>query len=241
MQSAASPVAAVGILMLETRFPRILGDVGNAATWPFPVHYRVVPGASPERVVRERAAGLLQPFIDAGRELLAEGADGITTSCGFLSLFQAELAAALNAPVATSSLMQAPMIERLLPAGKRVGILTITAEALTAEHLSAAGADPDTPVTGMDPSGAFASAILNDAATLDIEAARREHLAAARSLLDSHPDVGAILLECTNMGPYAADLREEFGLPVYSIYSFIQWFHAGLTPRRFAAEADDAV
>ena len=81
--------AHLGILMLDAQFPRIPGEVGNALTWDFPVHYKIVRGASPQRVVKERAAGLLQPFIDAGRELIAMGADGITTNCRFLSLFQA--------------------------------------------------------------------------------------------------------------------------------------------------------
>src|ERR1700758_4212477 len=85
--------ARLGILMLEARFPRIPGDMGNAATWPFPVLYKVVPGASPDRVVRERAAGLLDRFLDAAAELVRLGADGITTNCGFLSLFQREIAA----------------------------------------------------------------------------------------------------------------------------------------------------
>ncbi|MBE9551924.1 MAG: aspartate/glutamate racemase family protein, partial [Proteobacteria bacterium] len=111
--------AHVGILMLEARFPRIPGDMGNALTWPFPVHYRVVRGASPDRVVRQRAEGLLEDFIAAARELVADGVDGITTNCGFLSLFQDELAAAAGVPVATSSLMQAPMIQATLPPGKR--------------------------------------------------------------------------------------------------------------------------
>src|SRR5436853_6352466 len=107
----------LGILMLEARFPRIPGDMGNAETWPFPVLYKVVKGASPERVVRERANGLLDAFRDAAHELVELGADGITTNCGFLSLFQDEIARHLGVPVATSSLMQAPMIARLLPAG----------------------------------------------------------------------------------------------------------------------------
>ena len=84
--------ASVGVLMLETRFPRILGDVGNAATWPFPVLYKIVPGATPDQVVRQQAEGLKQAFIEAAQGLVAAGVDGITTNCGFLSLFQDELA-----------------------------------------------------------------------------------------------------------------------------------------------------
>ena len=129
--------ARVGILMLETRFPRIPGDMGNAATWPFPVLYKVVPGASPRRVVCDKAEGLLDAFLDAAEELVHLGADGITTTCGFLSLFQREIAAHVGVPVATSSLMQIPLIERVLPPGKRVGILTVSAANLTGEHLLA--------------------------------------------------------------------------------------------------------
>ena len=231
--------AAVGILMLETRFPRIHGDMGNAMTWPFPVAYRVVRGASPDHVVRRRAEGLLDAFIETGRDLVAQGADGITTTCGFLSLFQADLAKAFAVPVATSSLMQAPLIERLLPPGRRVGIITICAEALSREHLTSAGVDPETPVVGTDEGEAFSHAILDDQPSLDVEGARRDLLAAGQALTTSHPEVGAILLECTNMMPYAADLRASYGLPVYSIYSFVQWFQAGLLPRRFAPALDD--
>src|SRR5687767_3016513 len=107
--------AAVGILMLEARFPRIPGDLGNATTWPFPVLYKVVRGASPDRVVHKRAEGLLDAFVAAGRELVTDGADGLVTNCGFLSLFQDDLAAACGVPVAASALMQAPLIGRLLP------------------------------------------------------------------------------------------------------------------------------
>src|ERR1700751_6069196 len=142
--------ARVGILMLETRFPRIPGDMGNAETWPFPVLYKVVPGASPRRVVCEKAAGLLDEFLGATDELVRLGADGITTTCGFLSLYQRGIAAHAGVPVATSSLMQIPFIERVLPPGKRVGVLTISAANLTEEHLLAAGADPATPVVGTD-------------------------------------------------------------------------------------------
>ena len=113
--------APLGILMLEARFPRIPGDMGNATTWPFPVLYKVVRGASPRRVVTERAAGLLDDFLAAARELVDLGADGITTNCGFLSLFQRELQEAVGVTVATSSLLQVPWVQAMLPPGKRVG------------------------------------------------------------------------------------------------------------------------
>ena len=163
--------ARVGILMLETRFPRIPGDMGNAETWPFPVLYKVVPGALPRRVVCEKAEGLLDEFLAAAAELVRLGADGITTTCGFLSLYQREIAAHVGVPVATSSLMQIPFIDRVLPPGKRVGVLTVSAANLTEEHLGAAGADPETPVIGTDGGSEFSRVMINDEERLDVAAA----------------------------------------------------------------------
>jgi hypothetical protein len=225
--------ARLGILMLEARFPRIPGDMGNAATWPFPVLYKVVPGASPRRVVRDRSEGLLDRFLEAASELVRLGADGITTNCGFLSLFQREIAAHAAVPVATSSLMQIPFIERLLPPGKRVGVLTVSAESLTAEHLIAAGADPQTPVAGTDGGREFTRVLLGNENRLDVAAAERDIIEAGETLVARHPEIGAVVLECTNMAPYARALRDTLCLPVFDIYAFMTWFHAGLAPRDF--------
>ena len=85
--------------MLDTVFPRIPGDIGNAATFSFPVRYKVVKGASPQRVVKEADTRLLEPFIEAARSLEKEGVKAIGTSCGFLAIFQRELADAVDIPV----------------------------------------------------------------------------------------------------------------------------------------------
>ena len=230
--------ASVGILMLETRFPRILGDIGNPQTWPFPVHYRVVRGATADKVVCDDPGSLTKAFIKAGRELVQMGCDGITTSCGFLSLIQDEVKEAFGVPVATSSLMQVPMIRQLLPKGRRVGILTISANTLTPAHLAAAGVHLDTPVIGTDGGRCFSEAILNDAPEFDIVACRLDLIDAAQTLVKLHPDVGAIVLECTNMAPYAHDIHTATGLPVFSIYNFVSWFQSGLSPRNFATKTD---
>ena len=225
--------AAVGILMLDTRFPRIPGDMGNGQTWPFPVLYKVVRGASPDHVVRRNAEGLAERFVDAARALVADGADGITTNCGFLALFQTQLAAAVGVPVASSSLMQVPLVQSLLPPDRRVGVLTIAKASLTPQHLAASGVAADTPIVGTDGGREFSRAILGDEPTMDIALARADLIDAGSQLVTEFPDTGAIVLECTNMVPYAADLRETLGLPVYSIYSFVTWLQAGLLPRLF--------
>jgi aspartate/glutamate racemase len=226
--------AALGVLMLEARFPRIQGDMGNATTWPFPVLFRVVRGASPERVVLDGARGLLDAFIEAARDLVDLGAEGITTNCGFLSVFQRELAEAVRVPVATSALLQVPLVQATLPPGKRVGLVTVSGSTLTPAHLDAAGVPRDIPVVGTEQGREFFRVLIKAEKTdLDVALAAQDILEAARTLLARHPGIGAIVLECTNMPPYAALVRDALGVPVFDIYSLITWFHAGLRPRDF--------
>ncbi len=145
---------AIGILMIEGRFPRPPGAIGNATTFPFPVMHHVVPGASGVRTVRElsnarsgerlRLADAIRPWIDGANWLVAQGCRAITTSCGFAALFQRQLAAAVDAPVFASSLMLAPFIARMLKPNQRVGIITADADNLTSAHWAGAGVDPAT-------------------------------------------------------------------------------------------------
>ena len=220
----------VGILMLDTRFPRVPGDMGNAATFPFPVRYHRVTGADPDLVVRRGAAGLLDRFIDGARQLEREGVGAITTNCGFLVKFQRELAASVRVPVFTSSLLMVPLVHRLLPPGQRVGVMTVSAPSLGAEHLAGAGIGPDVPiaVAGLETEKEFTRVLLGDEMELDVELAREEHVRVARKLVGDHPDIGAIVLECTNMPPYTADVQRATGRPVFDIVSLVRFVHDGL-------------
>jgi len=220
--------------MLDTAFQRFNGDVGNALTWDFPVIYKIVEGASAAKVTDLAHHDLLQPFLDAADELVAAGVDGITTTCGFLSLYQSALAAHCPVPVATSALLQVPLVARTLPAGKRVGILTFSAERLTRAHLECAGIDPATPVAGLPPGGEFQRAIIEGDATVPFAVLQREVLDTARRFVASDPSIGALVCECTNLPPYACDLRDALGLPVFDMVTLIEWFRRGLQPRRFA-------
>lgn len=226
----------VGILMLDTRFPRIHGDMGNATTFPFPVRYHRVTGADPDLVVRRGAEGLLPAFVEGAQALEREGVGAITTNCGFLIKYQAQLARAVRVPVFTSSLLLVPLVHRTLPPGQRIGIMTVNAGTLTPEHLTGAGIGADVPlaVVGMETEKEFTRALLDNELELDVDLAREEHVRVARRLVADHPDIGAIVLECTNMPPYSAALQQELGLPVYDIYTMISWFHGGLRPRVFA-------
>jgi len=220
----------VGVLILDTRFPRVVGDIGNAQTFPFPVRYHRVTGAAPDLVVRRGAEGLLPAFIEGARELEREGVGAITTSCGFLVKLQRQLAEAVRVPVFTSSLLMVPLVARMLPAGRRVGIMTVNASTLTAEHMAGAGIGPEIPIAviGMETEKEFTRVLLDDEPELDVDLAREEHVRVARRFTSQRTDLGAIVLECTNMPPYADDIRRETGLPVFDIVSLITMVHGAL-------------
>lgn len=224
---------SVGIIILDTRFQRIPGDIGNATTFPFPVQYMVARGLA-EGSSLEPDPKTLQNFIDVATQLIDLGVSGITTSCGFLSLFQDILTEALPVPVATSSLLQIPLVQRLLPKGKRVGVITATHSKLTGAHFRAVGAPEDTPFQGLDMEGTFRQNLRKGVSPISYAAHEADILNAAERLLDQNSDIGAIVLECTNMPPYAHAISAAFRMPVFDVVSMIKWFHAGLAPRPYS-------
>jgi len=216
------PGSFVGVLMLDTKFPRPQGDIGHPDTLGVPVRHAVIEGAWPSKVVASaaslRASGLAGIFGERARELEREGACAITTSCGFLVLLQRELQDAVSVPVVTSSLLHLP---RLLARGPQVGVLTISAAHLGPEHLLAAGVEParlgDVIVQGVDPAGEFARAILGNHAAMDLAQAQADVVSAALELKARAPGLGSVVLECTNMPPYAAAVRAATGWRLYSL------------------------
>ena len=211
----------LGVLMLDTRFTRFVGDIGNPQSYDEPVLFEVVRGATVDKVVPAKAPPLIDDFVSAGERLIGRGADAITTGCGFLVLNQAELAARLAVPVATSALLLIPTLMKLLPAGKRLGVLTFSARDLTPAHFTAAGAPADTPVEGVAQDGVFQRAIYEQPCEDSTSAREAEVVAAARRLIARHTGIGAILFECTNFPPHRAAVEAATGLPVYDVFTLI--------------------
>jgi hypothetical protein len=206
----------LGVLMLQTRFPRLPGDVGHAGSFAMPVRHRVVEGATPLRVVRDGDPALIEPFIAAGQAMVAEGARALTTSCGFLARWQPELQAALPVPVWTSALLWLPEL-----AAQQPGVVTVDGAALDAAVLRAAGARADVPVKGIPPDSALAHTLLEDRPELDAVAAEATVVDAARALCAAHPATGVIVLECTNMPPYRDAVAHACHRPVQDIMTLV--------------------
>jgi hypothetical protein len=219
--------------MLDNAFERFVGDLGNPATFAFPVLYAKVAGATTEAITTIADDAFLEPFVQAALDLVRRGADGIITSCGFLAIYQRDFARRLPVPVASSALLQIPLVQATLPAALRVGVLTFNAQGLGPRHLEGVGAPADVPIVGLAPDGKFRRALLGDPRDDGYEVREAEAVDAARRLVDRHADIGAVVLECTNLVPHAAAIQEAVRRPVYDVMTLVAWFHAGLGQRRW--------
>ncbi len=219
--SGNSPV--LGILLLDTTFPRIPGDVGNELSYPFPVRFRTVPRATVQRVIFETDPMLLDSFIDAALELASTGVAALTSSCGFLSPYQKEIAAAVSVPVFLSSLMQVPIAYAMTQ--RRVAIITANSQRVTQLVLESAGITSEIPIviTGLEDVPAFSNPILKDGAVLDRAQIEHEIVLQSDRLIQKHSDIGTFVFECHNLSPYAKAVQEATGIPVFDIIDFACW------------------
>lgn len=226
---------SIGILILDAAYPCVPGNVGNASTFDFPVRYKVVKNASIDRLLKQRDPSLLVPFIEAARELQEEGVKAVTGACGFMALFQRQVAHALDIPVFLSSLLQVPFIYQMLPRGRKIGIISADSSALTSEHFSSVGISPDIPLVfgGMQNQVEFRDAVLLEKGTLDSAQIEREVVEIAEQMVSRDPDIAVIVLECSDLPPYAAAVQAAVNRPVFDFITMIQYVHSSLVRRPF--------
>ena len=233
----------IGILMIEGYFPRPPGAIGNATTFAFPVMHHVVRGAFGETTVRALGKhppgspaylAAIEPWLEGARELERRGVRAITSSCGFTALFQRELTEAVSVPVFATSLLLAPTISRMLKPGAKVGVVTADGRALTERHLKGAGIDPDTiAVVGLEDCATFQQMAYEERHELDLGHLDHEVRSIIRDLIEREPTIGALLLECSLLPPYAASVQREFGLPVIDFTTMINMVHSTLVRAPF--------
>lgn len=228
---------ALGILLLDTAFPRIPGDVGNVQSYDYPVIIKTVSGATVQRVVYEADASLLAEFIQAARELEDQGVIAISSSCGFLSVFQEAVAKSVQIPVFLSSLLQVQLVHAM--SQRKVGIITAHSDRLTEDVLLKAGIDVQIPfaVGGLQNSPAFSNPILRDGTVLKKDAIEAEVLGIAKNLVIGNPDIGAFVFECHNLAPYSQAVQKATGLPVFDIIDFANWVYSAINKRGYPLPA----
>jgi Asp/Glu/Hydantoin racemase. len=225
----------IGILILDCAYPCVPGNVGNATTYSFPVRFKEVRGSSIERLLNERDPELLKPFIEGAKELEAEGVRAITGACGFMALFQKQVAESVEIPVFLSSLLQVPFICRTLTSKQKVGIITANASCLTDEHYQNVGITKDMPIViyGMEEQDEFRTSVLEEKGTMDSDLVEKEVVGVAEKMVREHPEVAAIVLECSDLPPYAAAVHAATGRPVFDFITMIKYVHSALVPTKY--------
>jgi Asp/Glu/hydantoin racemase len=208
---------SIGVLSLESYFPKPPGHIKNPSGLPFTTTYEILHGLTVPELLNNPSPDMAEPILAAARRLEAQGVKAITGSCGFLAMFQQEVAAAVSIPVFLSSLIQVPLAFHMT--GRPVGVITASASALTEKHLAGVGAQ-NVPIVvqGLEDTEEFASVILrNERNAMDLAKVKGELLAAANAMLTRAPEIGAIVLECTDLPPYAENLQQATGRPVFDL------------------------
>ncbi len=221
----------IGILMMDAKIPRLPGDIGNAYTFDFPVRYKVVHDLTAENVILDPDKSKLDMFIEAAKELEDEGVKAITTSCGYLALFQEELAKELHVPVFTSSLIQAPMVKRMIRPDQKIGLFVADSRTITEEHLRKAGIDFPVIIKGSEDYPAFYNIYPRDIDEyLDYDECEKQMVQMAKDLLEEHPEVGAIVCEGSNFAIFRSAIQAETGIPFFDIVTLTRMIYQNVVP-----------
>ena len=229
---------AIGIIRTgTTAYPLFPGNVANASTFSFPVCYKVLPPTTIEQMIStEPDPAILDATIEAARELEELGVRAIVGACGFFANYLTKVAAAVNVPTFLSSLMQIPIISRALKPTQKVGVITINADVLSPDALTACGVrDLSTIViAGTQGLPQVKNFMQSTGRHLNSRQFEQELVGLSRQFVDENPDIGAILLECADMPPYAWAIQKAVGLPVFDYVTMINWVYNAVVRRPFA-------
>ena len=233
---------AIGILLFDgRRYPVLPGDVANASSYDFPVRLRVVEGlfdvpAPPDRWVGGRPPEGAELLRKAAVALRGEGVRAIVTACGFFVSVQDHLAAAAGVPVFTSPLLLVPLLSRML-GNRKLGILTASKSLLDRSFLSVSGITDEMNVVieGIEDSREFyATHMGGTRIEMDADLLRDEIVGIATRFAGQHPDMAGMLLECSNLPTFSADIQRATGLPVFDFITFTRFIYASVVQQTYA-------
>lgn len=224
----------VGILYLDdVWYPMVPGNVVNAWTYDFPVRMKAVKGLDTP-TLHSGSPKAFEEILKAAKELEKEGCRAISGACGFFAHFQKQLAAEMDIPVAVSSLVQLPWIRALSKEESKIGIMTANAAAMNDELFAHCGVERgnDLVVADLRYGESFCS-IMEDKGGFDNAGVMKDVVSAAKQMVDENPDIGAILLECSDMPPYAYAIQAVTGRPVFDFITLIKWLQNGVMQRPY--------
>ena len=222
---------SVGIVYIENvNYPLLPGNVVNAYTYDFPVRMKAVTNLTNDRLFNNDPT-IVDDIIAAAKSMVEnDGVRAICSACGFFGNYQKQVREAVDVPVAMSSLVQIPWIQSLIKPGQKIGILTANKDSMTKELLESCGVTNTENLVIKDAlkTEEFAT-VVNMRGYFDNTIARDEIVNLAKELVEENDDLGAILLECSDMPPYAYAVQEATQLPVFDFITLIKWLNNATT------------
>jgi len=225
---------AIGILLLDSFAPFIHGDVGNAATYDFPVRFKRIDGLTVNRIFQHDLSQA-DAMTNGACELEREGVKAITGDCGFMAIYQQAVKAAVSIPVFLTSLLQIPFIRATLSDQAQIGVITANSASLTADVFQKIGLTDNESLViyGLEDKPYFREAAIDETGVLDSGKIREEVCQTALKLVSAHPEVRSILLECSMLPPYAEAVGRVTQLPVYDYLTMINYVYSALIKNKF--------
>jgi hypothetical protein len=233
----------LGIIILDDAYPGFPGDVRNASAFPYPIQYEVAEGVDTYTLVcAEDKSPCLEPILRAAKKLEGMGCRAIAAECGYFAYFQKEVAGYVDIPVFMSSLLQVPLIQRVIGPKKSVGIVSAQKKYLSDRHLESVGIDLNSNffiIGAEDEYNCTQFDALWDHSKRPLipechyDKAERDMIRMCQDMCVKHPNVGAVMLECTGMQPFARAVQREIDLPIFSWGTLLDYAYSVVVHRDY--------
>lgn len=233
----------IGIIILDDVYPGFPGDVRNASAWGFPIQYEVCEGIDIKQLLwEEDKSPCLEPILKAAKKLEKMGCRGIAAECGYFAYFQKAVAGEVDIPVFMSSLLQVPFIQQIIGPKKDVGIFCYQKQFLTEAHLQNVGIIPGSNYKIAGAGDEYNMTEFNNLWSWELrpqcpesyyDNSEKQIVASLKDFVQKNPSIGAIMLECTGMQPFARAVQRELDLPVFSWGTILDYAYSVINHRDY--------
>ena len=227
---------AIGIVVIDVWYPMVPGNIANASTFPFPVMFKILKGATGEQIMSGDPV-LLLPIIEGARELIQQGARAIVGACGSFAYYQKEVADALEVPVFLSVMLQVPLILQGLNPRKKLGILAASASALTPRVFEQCNITDSSRLVITEAHNLPEFQVMSGCTgNINPQRLEREVVGHISQFVQDHPEIGAILIQCSDLPPYAWAIQNAVNLPVFDMTNLINWVYHAVVRKPFSGQ-----
>lgn len=226
-------------IVTKNPIPPILGNVRNFATFEFPMIYKTAKGVVPECIMKkEPDKGILPIILETAKDLERNGALAITTSCGFFAAFQRQIADSVSVPVFSSTLLLLPIIQKMIKSNQKIGVITANSEGLSEAHFKGVGAEKlPIALAGIENLPEWIKHL--EEGECNLQKLTQEIAEVASKLVSENPDIGAILLECTELPSFAYEIQRQTKRPVFCLYTLANFIHSVVARKKLIIQGTE--